>query len=166
MTWWAIQTKSNREFDVQRTINFDIGFRAECPHSLEIRSRKRGGSISHTEIIRPMFTGYIFVAMLRSDLHLLREERNIYWPLPNWNAPREITEAEINAAMSISGIKLGEWKALQRFHAGDLIRRKGDRSGLSFEVTEATAERVVALSKLLGIEKRHVFRPELIEAAE
>lgn len=165
MNWHAIRTMTDREFDVVQSIR-KLDYRAECPVAIERRSRKRGGALVYTEIARPMFQGYVLADIDRAGLGALREDRNVYWPLPSWLAPRQIPERQVHAALSLSGIKLGDWKALQKFKAGDIIRRKGDRSGLAFEVTEATAELVVALFEALGKQHRIEFMPEMVEAAE
>lgn len=165
MAWYAIRTISEREFDVQQTIR-DIGFRCECPVAIEQRSRKRGGALIHTEIARPMFPGYVLALMPASDLRLLREERHIYWPLPSWSAPQDIPGRQVDAALALSGMKVGDWRSIASYKPGDLVRRRGDRSGLAMEVTEATAELVVALAEFLGKTHKVKLRPEALEAAE
>lgn len=160
MTWYALQTFPQAERKATESLQRML-VNAQCPVVVERRVRHRRSATIEQEIKKPMFTGYILVECaflppwIFSERHVLRVLTS---PIP---------EQYALSALARSGeITVDEWRRIHKFAEGDIIRRKGDASGLTMTVLSADDKNLVALSRLFGREDKVSIAVEHVEAAE
>ena len=156
--WFAIQTLPQSELKAVNSIS-RMGVIAVSPVVIERRIRRQ---VKH-QYERPMFQGYIFIeaAALPDWLY---EERHILRVLPSWRAPKPIPDELIGNALSHSGeITVDEWKDIQKFYRGEMVRHK--KSGLIGKVDEVRGRKLVMLVELLGKMHTKIVRQDQVEAA-
>jgi transcription antitermination factor NusG len=160
MTWFALQTLPQRERDAVTSLQRML-MNAQCPFIVERRIRHRRSATIEQEVRKPMFTGYILLECAYLPEWVYRE-RFVLRPLPT-----PIPEHLALSALARSGeITVDEWRRIQKFAEGDIIRRKGDASGLTMTVLSADDNNLVALSRLFGRENRVSMPVNTVEAAE
>lgn len=160
MSWFAIMTKPQMEFRAVGALE-RLAINAQCPVAIERRFRRSYES----ERRRPLFPGYIFVEMAYIP-HWFTDEDWYIKALPSRQAPRDVPDEAVQAALLLSGIiTVNEWRQMTRFAKGDTVRRKGDLSGLTGVVVSAKHRQLIVLFRLLG-ESKLRFHQDQIEAAE
>ena len=165
MAWYAIQCLPQCEHKAKVSIE-RMGINVQMPVIVERRQRFRGGAFMKTETYKPMFSGYVFLEATYVP-EWLNKDYSVLRPLPSWDAPRVIPDSLVQAALSRSGeITVDEWKRIQRFAAGDTVRRKGDASGLTMKVLGDDDQSLVVLVEFLGKLHRKVIPYTHVEAAE
>jgi len=160
LRWYAIQSKVNREKDVERRLNH-IGLEIFLPW---MRARRRVGSRFHW-VLAPLFPGYIFC---RLDMALSGKAAR-YSPgvkdfLTFGSRVAEVGEDIIQALRERCPKGVAEIDPVSA-KPGDLVRiNEGPFSGLEaiFEQKLKGSERVAVLLEILGRETRLVLPSEII----
>jgi transcriptional antiterminator RfaH len=160
LRWYAIQSKVNREKDVERRLK-DLGLEAFLPW---MRTRRRIGSRFHW-VLSPLFPGYIFC---RLDMVLCGKAAR-YSPgvkdfLKFGNRVAEVGEEIIRALRERCPDGVAEVDPVAA-KPGDVVRiNEGPFSGLEaiFQQKLKGSERVAVLLEILGRETRIVLPSEII----
>ena len=160
LKWYAIQSKVNREKDVERRLK-DLGLEVFLPW---MRARRRIGSRFHS-VLAPLFPGYIFC---RLDM-VLSGKAARYSPgvkdfLTFGSRVAEVGEEIIQALRERCPDGVAEIDPVSA-KPGDVVRiNEGPFSGLEaiFEQKLKGSERVAVLLEILGRETRVVLPREII----
>jgi transcriptional antiterminator RfaH len=163
LRWYAIQTKVNREKEVQKRLG-DLRLETFLPW---MKMRRRVGT-RHQWVMVPLFPGYIFC---RLDMVLSGKSAR-YSPgvkdfLTFGNRVAEVGAEIIQALRERCPDGVAEIEAVNA-RAGDVVRiTEGPFSGLEaiFERTLKGSERVAVLLDILGRQTRLVLPIETISKA-
>jgi transcriptional antiterminator RfaH len=163
LRWYAIQTKANKERDVEKRLT-DMGLDVYLPW---LRTRRRVGS-RHQWVLVPLFPGYLFCFLdLVQSGKAARYSPGVKDFLKFGSQIAEVRPEIIDALRQRCPQGVAQIDTLAA-KPGDLVRiNEGPFSGLEavFESTLKGSERVAVLLDILGRQTRLVLPAETIGRA-